>query len=235
MPPEPWPKNCYLGALPHPSRDALLRLGRVRAYDHGEFLILQGDPGGVVYLLLTGRVNVIATVENGSESLLAIRYAGDVVGEMAMVGVMPRTASVAARVMTDALVVSDDVFLRFIEGHPEAARALTATSAERLRQANVFRADLAGYEVDRRLARALLYQLQRCPTRSNGCWTTDLLQAELAMLIGAKEGTVQKAISAMKGLIASRRGRVVITDVVGLARFAEIDPPEAVLLDAPEC
>jgi CRP/FNR family transcriptional regulator, cyclic AMP receptor protein len=229
MPPALWPKNSYLGELPQPARNALLRLGRVRTYGSDENLVVQGDPGAAVLLLLTGRVNVVATVENGARSLLAIRHPGDILGEMAVFGGMRRTATVTARVPATALVVSGEVFKRFVGAHPEAGIALTAVSTDRLRQANSFRADAAGYEVDQRLARALLYQVQRFATKDGDHWAADLRQAELAMLIGAKEGTVQKAMSAMKDLIASRRGRVVILDVVRLARLAEMDPPDHLL------
>ena len=58
-----------------------------------------------------------------------------------------------------------------------------------------------------------------------------LVAAELG-LIGAKEGTVQKAFRNMKDLIASRRGRVLIHDVVELAKLAEMDPPDELLDDS---
>jgi CRP/FNR family cyclic AMP-dependent transcriptional regulator len=229
---ELWPKVSYLDSLAEPTRTELLRLGRVKTYGPGENLFLQGDPGGVVLLLLSGRVNVIANVENGAESLLAIRHPGDVLGEMAVFGGMPRTATVKARVTTTALVVSGDQFKNFVHTHADAAIALTAVSANRLRQANTYRADAAGYEVEQRIARALLYQARRCAAKVDGVWTVDLMQAELAMLIGAKEGTVQKAFRNMKDLITSRRGRVLILNVGELAKLAEMDPPDELLDDS---
>ncbi|WP_157246893.1 Crp/Fnr family transcriptional regulator [Nonomuraea typhae] len=231
MPPDLWPQDSFLGALDEPTRNALLRLGRVKTYQPGETVVHQGDAGAVVFLLLTGRVNVSTTVENGSETLLAIRHPGDILGEMAVFGNMPRTATVTVRVPATTLVVSGEVFKRFAGTHPGAAVTLAANIAERLRQANMFRADAAGYEVDQRLARAVLYQVQRFATTIDGHWAADLRQAELAMLIGAKEGTVQKAIAHMKELMISRRGRVVILDVAGLARLADMSPPGHLLGD----
>ncbi len=204
----------------------MLSLGRIKAFQPPQILLRQGDPGGTLLLLLTGRVNVVANVENGAETLLAIRHPGDVLGEMAVFGGMRRTATVIARVPSTALVVSGEEFKRFIGSHPDAGMALTASSAGRLQQANAYRADAAGYEVEQRIARTLLYQAQRLAMKVDGSWSVDLMQAELAMLIGAKEGTVQKALRAMKGIVASRRGRILIYDVVKLAGLAEIEPPE---------
>jgi CRP/FNR family cyclic AMP-dependent transcriptional regulator len=225
MPPHLWPKVSYLDSLSPPTRDELLRLGLVKAYQPKDILVRQGEPGGILFLLLTGRVNVVANVENGAETLLAIRHPGDVLGEMAVFGGMPRTATVTARVHSTALVVSGEEFKRFVASHPDAAMALTAVSANRLRQANVYRADAAGYEVEQRIARTLLYQAQRLATKVDGFWVVDLMQGELAMLIGAKEGTVQKALRTMKDIVSSRRGRILIHDVAKLAQLAEIEPP----------
>ncbi|MFF0863354.1 Crp/Fnr family transcriptional regulator [Nonomuraea sp. NPDC050227] len=233
MPPDLWPKTSFLGALDELTRNALLRLGRVKTYCSGEAVVHQGDPGEAVFLLLTGRVNVHATVENGAETLLAIRHPGDILGEMAVFGDMPRTATVTVRVPATMLVVAGEAFKQFVGAQPRAAVALTANTADRLRQANIFRADAAGYEVDQRLARAVLYQVQRYANVVDGHWAADLRQAELAMLIGAKEGTVQKAIAAMKELVVSQRGRVVILDVAGLAALADMDVPDHLLGDPP--
>jgi CRP-like cAMP-binding protein len=233
MPVELWPKVSYLGSLSQSTREELLRLGQTKIYEPGDNLVLQGDPGGVIFLLMSGRVNVIANVENGAESLLAIRHPGDVLGEMAVFGGMARTATVRARTPTTTIVVSGEAFKRFVGAHPDAGMALTATSTERLRQANVYRVDAAGYEVEQRLARTLLYQAQRFVTKVDGYWAVDLLQVELAMLIGAKEGTVQKALRDLKDLVTSRRGRVLIYNIVKLAQLAEVQPP-AKLLDKEE-
>ncbi|TKK85252.1 Crp/Fnr family transcriptional regulator [Herbidospora galbida] len=221
-----WPDDCFLGALTPETREELLKLGRMRACGRDENLVVQGDPGGVVYLLLQGRVNVVATVENGNESLLAIRLPGDLLGEMAVLGDMPRTATLTVRVPSTVLLISGEVFKRFVHDHPDAWAAVAAVGADRLRQANLFRADVAGYEVEQRLARTLLYQPRRNIRRVGAHWAADLLQSELAMLIGAKEGTVQKAMRGMKELVESRRGRIIFLDVPGLARLAEMDPPD---------
>lgn len=231
MPPEPWPKVSYLGSLSQPVREALLRLGKAKTFPRGRTLVRQGDPGGVLYLLLTGRVNVVVSVENGTETLIAIRHPGDVIGDMALFDNRPRFATVIARESTTTLVVSGDAFKRFIAAHPEAWTALIAVQAERVRQANIYRADAAAYEVDKQLARTVLYQVAHFATKIDGYWGADLRQAELAMLIGAKEGTVQKALRRMHEVVVSRRGKILVLNVVKLAEQAELEPPEHLLDD----
>ena len=222
---EIWPPESFLGLLPGPLRNELLRMGQARTFQAEDTLILQGSRESVLYVLIRGRVNVIAGAENGTEALLAIRRAGDLLGEMSVFGSMPRTATVIARVETAVLAVAGDDFRKFAHRHTEVMMALAAMASRRLQQANVYRSDAAAYEVEIRVARALLYQAAQAAFRDGGHWTVDLRQSELAMLIFAKEGTVQKAMKGMKHLCASRRGKIIIFDVRGLAELAGASPP----------
>ncbi|GAA3197360.1 Crp/Fnr family transcriptional regulator [Actinocorallia longicatena] len=220
-----WYRRSFMGRLPEPAQQGLLALGHTQLLDPGATLIRQGDPGGVAYLLLDGRVNVTKVAENGTQSLLAIRYPGDLIGEMAVISAEPRAATVVGRVKTTLLTLPGDEFVRFLGEHPMAALALSAITGDRLMQAHAYRTDAAAYPVEVRVARALLYQGQRMAHQSDGFFFLDLKQSELAMLIGAKEGTVQKALAQgehLPALVENRRGRVMIRDLPGLAAFAEL-------------
>lgn len=223
-----WNPLSFMGRLSEPSREALLRLGTTKTMQIGDVLLRQGEPGTTAYLVLSGRMNVTVTVENGAESLLGIRHAGDLVGEMAMLGEGVRSATVTARERSAVLVLLSDAFLRYLSSFTDAPLALSGLIGDRLNQANSYRADAAGYDVEVRLARALLYQARRLARREGGHLVVDLRQAELGMLIGAKEGTVQKALSgpALGRLVKCRRGKVLLLDVQDLARLAEIGVPD---------
>lgn len=74
----------------------LLDAGVPHTYRPGEELLRQGDPGGFVLVLHTGRVQVLRTESDGSRLLLEIRAAGDLVGEMAARDSGVRNATVVA-------------------------------------------------------------------------------------------------------------------------------------------
>jgi CRP-like cAMP-binding protein len=216
-----------MGRLTPAAQTALLALGQTRILHTDEVLIHQGAPGGVAYLLVDGRVNITIAVENGIQSLLAIRHPGDLIGEMAVVSNEPRAATVTGRLPTTLLALPGQEFVRFLGEHPSAALALSAITGDRLMQAQAYRTDAAAYSVEVRVARALLYQGQRMAHQTDGLFFLDLKQSELAMLIGAKEGTVQKALTQgprLKDLVENRRGRVVILDLPGLTSLAELTP-----------
>jgi CRP/FNR family cyclic AMP-dependent transcriptional regulator len=225
-----WYRRSFMGRLPEPARQALLALGHTALLDEGATLLRQGDPGGVAYLILDGRVNVTAVSENGTRSLLAIRHPGDLIGEMAVISDERRAATIVGRVRTTLLTLPGTGFVRFLGDHPAAALALSAITGDRLMQAHSYRTDAAAYPVEVRVARALLYQGQRMAHQADGFYYLDLRQAELAMLIGAKEGTVQKALAQgpqLRHLVENQRGRVVIRDLQGLTYLAELREREA--------
>ncbi|MEO5878374.1 MAG: Crp/Fnr family transcriptional regulator [Streptosporangiaceae bacterium] len=220
-----WYPRSFMGRMSSKAQQALLSLGHTSFLGRDEVLIRQGDPGGVAYLLLDGQVNITTLVENGAQSLLAIRHPGDLIGEMAVVAGEPRVATVTGRVRSTLLALPGQGFIRFLGDHPSAALALTIVTGDRLMQSQAYRTDAAAYPVEVRVARALLYQGQRLAEQDEGVFCLDLKQSELAMLIGAKEGTVQKALAQgpqLKTLVKNRRGQVVILDLPGLTRLADL-------------
>jgi CRP/FNR family transcriptional regulator, cyclic AMP receptor protein len=223
-----WSHSSFGGSLSEPAKNALIKLGAPRVLRANAFLVRQGDKGRSVYVVLDGRLSVTMLVHNGTVSLLAIRHPGDLVGEIALLGDGVRTASVLARDRSIVLAVPPRDFLDFLTMFPEASLAIGRMGGDRLIQANTYRADAAGYDVEVRLARALLYQCARMLLRANGRLSVELKQSELAMLIGAKEGTVQKALrsEAMRDLVLSQRGRVLILDISGLAMLADMPVPQ---------
>jgi signal transduction histidine kinase len=98
----------------------------------GDLVIREGDPGGSLYVVLTGGVEVTKT-GNGHEITLATRGPGEVLGEMSLLEQTPRTASVRANQPSTLLAVGQDAFRRLLSRRPEAAATLLRTVTARLR------------------------------------------------------------------------------------------------------
>jgi CRP/FNR family transcriptional regulator, cyclic AMP receptor protein len=177
------------------SRRKLLSLGTVRSFEANYQLTRQGDRAGSVWLLLDALVKVNARVENGSQTLLAIRVSGDVVGEMAVVSDSTRSADVTTCGRAVVCQLKGELFVGFLRADADASLALGRLAIDRLRWSNQRRLDFAGYETSVCLARVLLTLAER-----HGRWSpsgvnigVSVTQSELGGLVGAKEGTVQKA------------------------------------------
>ncbi|MFG1947521.1 Crp/Fnr family transcriptional regulator [Nonomuraea sp. NPDC048826] len=220
--------RTFLRRLPDSVRERLLALGVVVGFEADHTLIRQGDDDLSVFILLKSVAKVTARAENGAEALLAVRVSGDIVGEMATLDQMPRSATVTTCGRSIISVVKGPIFVDFMARHAAVGVALSQLIGDRLRWANQRRLEFVGYSADVCLARLLLALAQRHGThvRQGLDIGVTLTQAELGGLIGAKEGTIQKAMRGLRnqGLVHYSQQRIVIADVRRLIRFAELGP-----------
>lgn len=215
----------FLGGLSGPVRDELLRIGSPRKYPPGEKILREGAPGDYLVFLKTGCVKVTGKRDNGHEALIAIRAGGDVVGEMAVIDGVPRSATVTACDDVDAQVVQGRAMRSFLDKCPEAAIQIARLSNRRLRSAISWRIAFGEFPVRVRLARMLAelaenhgrpIQKYGRPVRSYILVDVNLTHTELAGLIGAKPETVQKMLATFRaeGIVetGSRRMEVIKLD-----------------------
>jgi CRP/FNR family transcriptional regulator len=106
-------------------------LGKV--YQDGEYIIHQGDVGDCMYVIQEGRVEVVVDTD-GKEVRLAIREAGDLVGEMAIFEHEVRSANVRALGEVRVLTVDKKNFLRRIHEDPSLAFRIVQNMSHRIRE-----------------------------------------------------------------------------------------------------
>jgi CRP-like cAMP-binding protein len=108
--------------------DRVARIGRRHRFEPGEAIVSKGTAGQAMFVLLSGR----ATVEAGGKSHEL--GPGDFVGEMALLGRRPRSATVAAAEPTECLVFDAMYFKPFLIKNPSVAVAILEGVVERLRE-----------------------------------------------------------------------------------------------------
>ena len=103
-----------------------------RALSAGERLFRQGEPGDALYVIVDGRLRVVAEEEEGERTLLELGR-GESVGEAALLTGDPRSATVYA--VRDSHVVRLDatLFQRVVERHPQAMLQIARITARRAR------------------------------------------------------------------------------------------------------
>ncbi|WP_246002109.1 Crp/Fnr family transcriptional regulator [Allorhizocola rhizosphaerae] len=223
-----WPPGTYLHRLSPAARDPLLGLGSRRRAAPGDTLLHQGVPENHVILLHAGITKVTVLTSGGSESLLAIRVTGDLLGEMSALNDRPRSATVTACTATTYSVIPRAHFQTYLVKWPEAALALAGVVADRLRWANEFRVEFTAYPAKVRIARvlkkiALAYGRR---TRAGIEIGFELTQLELASLCGTAEVTVQKTLRDLRhaGLIITGYRSITVVDLDGLRHAARLPP-----------
>jgi predicted acylesterase/phospholipase RssA/CRP-like cAMP-binding protein len=97
----------------------------------GDVVIAQGEPGDGLYLLLSGRLRV-SVAAGGTERVLYDLARGAIVGEIALLSDMPRSATVRAVRDSELLVLRISSFDALVERTPALLRQVARLLVDRL-------------------------------------------------------------------------------------------------------
>jgi CRP/FNR family cyclic AMP-dependent transcriptional regulator len=121
------------GLLDDEEREALAQMMDCRNFKEGETIFHYGDPGGEIFILSTGRVELFVESMEGQKLVLSENEKGDVIGELSFLDGGSRTATALAREDTQLLSMNRERLLDFIDKHPHAAMDLLTVVGRRLR------------------------------------------------------------------------------------------------------
>ena len=105
------------------------------AFNAGAVLFREGDRGDGAYLILGGKVDVAVNSPNG-DVVVAHIGANNIVGEMALLCEMPRTATIIAAEPLDTLRIKKDQFLQMLRDIPQMPLEIMRELAVRLNNVN---------------------------------------------------------------------------------------------------
>lgn len=105
-------------------------------YRDGDEIIRQGYTGESMYVVQSGRVEVVQSTGNGAEQHLAFLEAGDFFGEMSVFEKEVRSATVRAVGEARVLKIDKKTLLRRIREDPLLAVNLLKTMSHRIRVLN---------------------------------------------------------------------------------------------------
>ncbi len=105
------------------------------AFDAGAVLFREGDRGDSAYLILGGKVDVAVNSPKG-DVVVAHIGANNIVGEMALLCEMPRTATIVAAEPLDTLRIKKDQFLQMLRDIPQMPLEIMRELAVRLNNVN---------------------------------------------------------------------------------------------------
>src|SRR5947209_9614342 len=108
-----------------------------RKYSAGTTIFSQGDTGVGLYVITQGTVRITqATDPDRAERELGTQGTGTVLGEMALLDDLPRSATVTAVEDVTALLLPVWEFRSTLQSHPEIALKLLGVLSRRLRKAD---------------------------------------------------------------------------------------------------
>ena len=130
-------RSIPLFARMEPAKLKLLAFTSERlTFDPNQELCRQGEPGDAAYLVIDGEVAISIDSPSGAFELARLGR-GAIVGEIAILCDVPRTATVTAVGKTVTLRVSKELFFRLVTEFPQIAIEIMRELAHRLEKTNL--------------------------------------------------------------------------------------------------
>lgn len=191
------------------SLEALEKTLRPRSYSRGDTIIRQGDEGSSLYLVLTGRLKVVSSNEEGKEALLDFFGPNDYFGELALLDANVRSASVIAVEETDLLCITRRKLMNFLQQNPEANLSVMRGLANRTRSISQNLSSLAQLDVYGRVARVIINEAVE---EGDRLITPTLTQKEIGEMVGASREMVSRILKDLRtgGYISTEGRRIIV-------------------------
>ena len=182
-----------------------------RVVEKGDIVVRQGEVADSLFVIASGQVKVYMT-EGDREVILKTLSEGDYFGELPMLDMEPRSASVAAVERCHLQALSYKALQRAMESSPDIAKRVLETLAKRLRDADRKISTLALMNISSRVSRALL----ELAILSNGRMVVGepYTQKDLAGMVGASREMVNRTLQDLQhaGYIDVQRKSITILD-----------------------
>ena len=127
-------RSIPLFAKIEPAKLKLLAFTSERiAFMEGDEVCREGDHGDAAYIILKGEANVSVGTDKGPLTVATLGR-NDIIGEIAVLCDVPRTATVSAKSDLETLRVAKDNFFQLVTQFPQIGIQVMHELAERLHQ-----------------------------------------------------------------------------------------------------
>lgn len=217
-------EGSLLADLPPACVEALSPLGQVRSYARGQTIFQKGDSGEFLGVLLKGRLRISTYSVDGTETVLNLLQAGDVVGEIATICGSERTADAIVMDDVSMLIVPRAALVRLMESDAAFCMALSRALAGKLRAASEA-LEASTLDMGRRVAAALVRLVEQDIAAASGDedqHTLAIDQTTLARYAGLSRSNLNRVLKKFELVGASRheKGTLEILDLEWLQDFA---------------
>ena len=176
--------------------DKIAKLGTRKKYKKGNIIVLEQEMGAALFVIITGKVKVVRTDEEGREVILSIFGPGEFFGEMSLLDGLARSATVGATSKSELFMIHRREFLDLLHEFPAVAISLLAELTMRLRKADAQIKSLSLKDAAGRVANVLLLLADDVGVFKKGkVVIEDLpLQQDMANMAGTSRETVSRMI-----------------------------------------
>lgn len=226
-------RSALLGALPREALERLADRSVQRNFEANQYVFRRGDDGGVLFVLLSGRIKIVAPAANGAEVILNVIEPEEVFGEISLIDGADRCADAVASSPATAVAIDQRDFMPILAESPEAAHEMMVILCGRIRQTSTFVESAVLMPAQARIfvrLRGLAEQFG--VRRPDGSIHIEhgFSQQELGEIVGLTRVSVNKHLADWRRaeLIDYRQGELHILDLAALEKrvLAEVEERE---------
>jgi len=189
-----------------------------KPYPKDSTVIAAGDPTDALYVVISGRLKVMMSDNEGREVILAILNQGDFFGEMGLIDQAPRSATVVTIEPCELLTITRTDFTKCLQKNFDFTMNVMRGLVKRLREADRKIGSLALMDVCGRVARLLMEMAETVDGQK--VVTRKLPKQQIAKMIGASREMVSRVMKEMEtsGHIEVRARQILLRDSLALTR-----------------
>lgn len=223
-------RGGFLATLQEDDRRALLGCGVPRTWRRGELLVRAGTDADSAVALMDGWVKIHRLGPDGTEVVLGLSGAGDLLGEISALSHGRRSATATALADVSAVVLPAPDLRDLLARRPRLTLALLDLAIGRLSQADERRVEFITSESLARVAGRLVELAERFGEPSAGDVidvALPITQEELASWSSSSKESTARALRTLRelGVIRTRRRGLTVLDLEGLQAHLRALPP----------
>ena len=208
-------RNVLLfAALPESQLQLLTRVVGRKSHPRNSTIIAAGDITDALYIVISGRLKVMMSDDEGREVILAILNQGEFFGEMGLIDESPRSATVIAIEPCELLTISKLDFKKCLQENFDICTAVMKGLVRRLREADKKIGSLALMDVYGRVARLLMEMAETVDGQR--VVVKKLPKQDIAKMIGASREMVSRVMKDLQtsGYIEVKAGSIFLREAM---------------------
>jgi CRP-like cAMP-binding protein len=215
-------KHPFFCDLEPEALDQLCRYAKHTTLKRGASIFCKGDPGNSLFAVISGTVKISISSPDGRNAILNLIGAGEIFGEMGVLGGAVRSADATANTACEIFVIDRREFLPFVKSQPALAMKFIELLCARVRWTSELVEQIILQNLPGRLASALigLTEKRKLEPASH---TISITQQEISEMIGMTRESINKQLRvwAARNWVRLEHGAIVVLKAEPLEALAE--------------
>ena len=215
----------FFALLAPAERGVFERAAAVMTVARQDPVITQDTPGGDVYFVIDGRLEVAVSSDRGRNVFYRTLVPGDVFGELAAIDGRPRTATVTTSSNATLVRLSAADFRRILEASHPAAMWLVRRHTAQIRTLTARLFEQVAHDVVTRVRMELIRLAEAAGVKDNRALVAAFdTHQHLAEKLGTTREAVTRELNELqaKGLILKNRRELTVLDYDGLKKLLTV-------------